>query len=108
LYSFPATLEATSTLNPGYHVLAISKSFIFLRHLHLSLFKYMHKFLIYELHIHVTVRRNGFLFLNSQPHALIVQIYCVVCRMYIRKLLMLGRENARNIQEFYDGINLDN
>ena len=48
-YSVPAILEATSTLNPGYHVLAIFKTFILLSQLHLSLFKYPPKFLISSL-----------------------------------------------------------
>jgi len=50
-------------------------------------------------------------FLNNQPDALIIQIYSVIkiycafgtgkctyqCRMYIRELLMMGREDARNM-----------
>jgi hypothetical protein len=30
------------------------------------------------------------------------------CRMYSRKLLTMGREDARNNVEFYNRINLDN
>ena len=46
-YSVPAILEVTSTLNPGNHVLAIFKTFVFLCHLHLSFFKCLPKYLIY-------------------------------------------------------------
>jgi hypothetical protein len=75
-------------------------------------------FSIVKLYNHVTVHRNRFL-LNNQPDALIIQIYCVIkrssiptlpgsghqknlhetyqCRMYSRKLLMMGREDARNM-----------
>jgi hypothetical protein len=53
------------------------------------------------------------LFFNNQPDALIIQIYSVIklcleaviknlheiyqCRMYSRELLMMGREDARNM-----------
>ena len=84
-YSVPAILQATSTLNPGNHVLAIFKTFIFLCHLHLSLFNYLPKFLTYKLYIHVTVHRKRVFSLNNQPDVLIVHIYSVVCRMYSRK-----------------------
>jgi hypothetical protein len=63
------------------------------------------------------------LFLNNQPDALIIQIYSVIklyirpiltllgnghqnlhetyqCRMYSRELLMMGRENARNMENY--------
>ena len=91
-YSVPAILQVTSTLNPGNHVLAIFKTFIFLCHLHLSLFKYLPKFLIYILYIHVTVHRKRVLTLNNQPVALIVQIYSVVCWMYSSKPWWLAQK----------------
>ena len=83
--SVPAILQATATLNPGNHVLAIFKPLIFLCHLHSSLFKYLPKFLIYKHNIHVTGHRKEVVPLNNQPNALIVQIYSVLCRMYSRK-----------------------
>jgi len=49
-------------------------------------------------------------YFNNQPDALIIQIYSVIilsmfrasyqCRMYSRKFLMVGREDARNMQSF--------
>jgi hypothetical protein len=70
----------------------------------------------HSFYIHEPVHRNKFLF-NNQPDALIIQIYSVIklqfhpdsawkrssnlhetyqCRMYSGKLLMMGREDARN------------
>jgi len=76
--------------------------------------------LCFVLYIYVTVNRNIYL-LNNQSNALIIQMYSVIklymfraflcpskgvfycifgiyqCRMYSRKLLMMGREDARNM-----------
>jgi hypothetical protein len=77
------------------------------------------------LYIHVTERRYRFLF-NNQPDALFIQIYSVIklymfradsiltllesghhnlhetyqCRLYSRRLLMMGKEVARNMWIF--------
>ena len=43
-----------------------------------------------QLHIHFTVHRDRFLFLNNQPDALITQIYSVL-KFYIRGLQRMAR-----------------
>jgi hypothetical protein len=78
-------------------------------------------------YIHVTVLHRNTVLFNNQPEALIIQIYSAEqfhpdylgvdirnlhetyqCRMYSRKLLMMGREDARKNVEFYNRINLNN